>query len=156
MSKAIRSACAKLLTVETAAGILMQTPQASPLLPSLMWLREEVSDAMVTLCKTTKRPVKEAEKVDKIIDQVKKVRDESPNVKPHGEIYLAFAITLILDDLLMQYNDPVKKAMIGPLHECAMNIEAGLDNSCDLYETHKEADDYLARVYAVIDEVNGH
>lgn len=161
MSKSIRAACAKLTTVETATKVLMRLPEAGPLLPSLMWMRQETEQVLIALCKMSDQdPMKVARKVDAIIDHVKRLKDELPDdaghgePEPHSDVYLASACTLILDDLLQVYRDPVKIRMIKPLHECAVNIEATLDEGCVLYDARKEADLFVERIYREIDEAN--
>lgn len=147
---------AKLLVVETSARVLSQLKEAEAYQPALLWMREEVERVMIELAHLTDKPMKHAKRADRIIKAVRAMKDDLPadaEPEPDGDIYLASAITIILDDLLAAMSQK-ESDLVKPLLECALTVEGGLDKDFEKYDTRKEAASFIERVYQRIQEVN--
>ena len=164
MSRAIRETLAKLIVVETSVNILSRIKETKDYHPALVWMKDEVERVALEMAKLAKQPVKTAYKADEIIDHIKNLRgnevpipteeERQAGEPPHSEVYLASAVTIILDDLVQLVRDPIKLDLLKPLHECAVNVEQGLDAGCVLYDVRKEADEFIELIYAKIAEVS--
>lgn len=152
MSRAIRESIAKIFIVEATAGALSRAEETKKWHPSLLWLEQAASDAVVAFANLTDKPAKTIDKVAAVIERVKALKDDltlSPDQtepEPHSDVYLASAITMLLDDLVSTIRDKNKLAIIEPLHECAVNVESELDRDLQLFDVRKEADMFVEAI----------
>lgn len=164
MSKADRAAAVKLMAVGcTARGLTLMDGIVAEKHPTLHWMATEcgeVAAKIIDFKQGCRKSMKEAIKVNQIAKRVAAYKDNMPELgpdavpDPHGDVYLASACVMILDDLYQTLGSEWKKELIEPLHDAAVEVELSIDESFKHIKSRREADEFIVDLYEAIDLEN--